>query len=118
MKRDLLATTTLCGVSVAVSIIFEIPIFFYAGQLLAWLGPDRTFCLAYLFHGCRCFLYTLLTPETVWCGPRLPRSRVFDSASLHGAERVAPNRWVLAPEVLHGFCFSLMWSGAGLALHQ
>jgi hypothetical protein len=69
-----------------VQVVFEIPIFFYVGRLLEWLGPDWTFAVAYFFHASRCYLYTLLEPETVW--------------------------WVLAPEVLHGFCFSLMWSGA------
>ena len=69
-----------------VQVVFEIPIFFYAGRLLEWLGLDWTFAVAYFFHASRCYLYTLLEPETVW--------------------------WVLAPEVLHGFCFSLMWSGA------
>eukprot|EP01051_Picozoa_sp_SAG22_P014615 SAG22_NODE_1800_length_3543_cov_2.011614_1_plen_368_part_00 len=53
LKRYLMASTTLCGVSVAVSVVFEIPIFFYAGVILNWSGLEWVFTLAYFFLACR-----------------------------------------------------------------
>jgi MFS family permease len=86
LQNDLKASTTLCGLTVGVTVLFELPIFAYTDSLLKSLGHDGMFTLAMLAFCVRCYGYTLLTEETKW--------------------------WILALEALHGVTFALMWSAA------
>ena len=63
---ELGADSTLCGYSVAVTVIFEIPIFQFGAQLVERLGHDAMMWLATASYVARVFGYTRLEPHTVW----------------------------------------------------
>ena len=86
LQNELDGSPTLCGLSVGVTVVFELPIFQYGAQLLSCLGHDLMCIGALLAYAVRVYGYTLLTPHTVW--------------------------WVLALEVLHGITFGLAWTAA------
>ena len=86
LQSDLQASTFLCGLTVLVNVIFELPIFIYTDVLLKRLGHDGMFIFAMFFYVIRAFGYTFLTVDTVY--------------------------FVLALEALHGFTFALMWAAA------
>ena len=86
LQNDLKASTTLCGLTVGVTVLFELPLFSYTDTLMKILGHDGMFVLAMLAFCVRCYGYTLLTEETKW--------------------------WILPLEALHGVTFALMWSAA------
>jgi len=83
LTTDLQASTSFCGLSVAVTVIVEIPLFHYGRVLLTYFGRDRMLGAALAAYIIRVFGYTLLTPTTVW--------------------------WILPLEVLHGLGFSNVW---------
>ncbi len=83
LSHSLGASASLCGYSVGITVIFELPIFHYASALLRRVGHDAMVLVALLAHALRCYAYTLLTPSSVW--------------------------WLLAIEPLHGVTFALMW---------
>ena len=83
LEQDLEASTKLCGATVAVTVIFELPIFHYSNQLLEHMGHDALFTTALIAYILRVFGYTYLTTGTV--------------------------DWVLALEALHGVTFACMW---------
>ena len=85
-EKELGATPSLCGLSVSVTVIFELPIFLYADALLTRLGHDLMVGLAVLAYAARVYGYTTLGASTVW--------------------------WLLALEPLHGVTFSLAWVAA------
>lgn len=76
--QDLHASNTLCGVSVIITVIFEIPLFAVAPDLLEYFGVPNLAILGALSYVVRVVAYTL-----------------------------APNPWVmLVFEPLHGFTFA------------
>jgi hypothetical protein len=46
LVNDLEASTLLCGLSVGVNVLFELPIFWYASNFMAILGHDGMFILS------------------------------------------------------------------------
>ncbi len=83
MVNDLYASTLLCGLSVGVNVLFELPIFWYASSILKYLGSDGMFLLSMTCFVIRVYGYTLLTPSTKW--------------------------WILALESMHGVTFATFW---------
>ena len=83
---DMGASTTLCGLSVGVTVILELPVFALSGKLLKHLGHDALLCIALAAYAIRANGYALLTPQTVW--------------------------YVLFLESLHGLTFACMWIAA------
>jgi MFS family permease len=83
LQNDLQASTTLCGYTVGVTVLFELPIFHYSKYLLKTWGHDLLFVFAMLAYSIRVIGYTLLTPSTV--------------------------HWILLLEVLQGITFASMW---------
>lgn len=83
MVNDLKSSTFLCGLSVGVNVLFELPIFWYASSILNALGSDGMFLLSMTCFVIRVYGYTLLTPATKW--------------------------WILPLESMHGVTFSLFW---------
>ena len=77
LQNDLKGSVTLCGLSVLVSVLPELPIFHFSEWFLNTLGFHGCFALSYGFYSLRTYLYTLLRPSTVG--------------------------WFLAIEILHGF---------------
>jgi len=83
MVNELHSSTFLCGLSVGVNVLFEIPIFWYASSILNCLGSDGMFLLSMICFVVRVYGYTLLTPSTKW--------------------------WILALESMHGVTFAMFW---------
>ncbi|CAJ1948299.1 unnamed protein product [Cylindrotheca closterium] len=83
MQDDLQSTTTLCGYSVGVTVLLEVPIFHNSKYLLKEWGHDKLFMIAMIAYIIRAFGYTMLTTSTV--------------------------HWVLALEIFHGITFGCMW---------
>jgi Na+/melibiose symporter-like transporter len=84
MVNDLNASTLLCGLSVGVNVLFELPIFWYASPIMRTLGHDMMFLLSMVCFVVRVYGYTLLTPSTKW--------------------------WILALESMHGVTFATFWT--------
>jgi len=83
LVNDLGASTLLCGLTVGVNVLFELPIFWYASQFMAVLGHDGMFLLSMTCFTFRVWGYTLLTPSTKW--------------------------FVLLLEIMHGITFACFW---------
>jgi MFS family permease len=83
LQNDLGATTRLCGWTVGVTVLCEIPIFYYSKMWLRTIGHDGLFVIALIAYSTRVYGYTLLTPSTV--------------------------SYILALEILHGVTFAAMW---------
>ena len=83
LQDDLGSSTTLCGYTVGVTVLFEIPIFHNSKYLLKEWGHDLLFVISMLAYSVRVFGYTFLTPSTI--------------------------HWILPLEVLHGITFACMW---------
>ncbi len=83
LVNDLDASTLLCGLSVGVNVLFELPIFWYASSILNYLGSDGMFILSMTCFFIRVYGYTLLTPSTKW--------------------------WILPLESMHGVTFATFW---------
>ena len=83
MVNDLQSSTLLCGLSVGVNVIFELPIFWYASWMVGKLGLDGMQLLSMTCFVVRVYGYTLLTPDTKW--------------------------WILPLEILHGVTFACFW---------
>jgi MFS family permease len=83
LQNNLHASTTLCGYTVGVTVLFEIPIFLHSKFFLQRLGHDVLFLLAMVAYVIRVGGYTFLTPATVY--------------------------WILPLEGLHGITFASMW---------
>jgi MFS family permease len=86
VKNDLEGSTTLCGLSVLVTVLFELPVFHYSAQILDKLGHNGCFLVAYASYSIRVWAYTFLTKDNVWL--------------------------LLPIESLHGFTFAVMWIAA------
>lgn len=78
------ASTVLCGLSVLVTVVFELPIFYYAGAIVKKLGTRKMILLGQAAWVVRAFFYASMS--VAWT--------------------------VLLIEPLHGVTFSLVWSGA------
>ena len=63
---DLHASTLLCGYSVGVNVLLELPIFWNAKKFTQFLGHDGMMILSMTCFCIRVFCYTLLTPSTRW----------------------------------------------------
>jgi PPP family 3-phenylpropionic acid transporter len=83
LQNELGAPTKLCGYTVGVTVLFELPIFHYSKSLLRYWGHDWLFLVAMSAYSIRVLGYTMLTPATVY--------------------------WILPLEVLHGITFACMW---------
>ena len=83
LQNDLNTSTELCGYTVGVTVLLELPIFHFSDYLLSKLGHDFLFIASMLAYSMRVFGYTFLSPETA--------------------------HWVLALEFLHGITFACMW---------
>jgi MFS family permease len=83
LVNDLQASTLLCGLSVGVNVLFELPIFWYASKFMAVFGHDGLFMVSMICFVIRVYGYTLLTPATKWA--------------------------VLLLEILHGITFACFW---------
>jgi MFS family permease len=86
LQNDLHASTKLCGLTVGVTVLFELPIFHYSELLLQKVGHDALFATSMAAYVIRAFGYTLLTESTLY--------------------------WILPLEVLHGITFACMWIAA------
>lgn len=86
IKNDLDGSTTLCGLSVLVTVLFELPVFHYSSKILDTLGHNGCFLVAYASYSIRVWAYTFLTKDNVWL--------------------------LLPIESLHGFTFAVMWIAA------
>ncbi|CAE7771186.1 MFSD6 [Symbiodinium sp. KB8] len=84
LLQQLQASTFLCGLSVMVTVIFELPIFAYASSLLRRFGTTKLILLAQLAWVIRAVLYSRMS--AAWA--------------------------VLLVEPLHGVTFALAWVGA------
>lgn len=84
LLRELQASTLLCGLSVVVTVLFELPIFSYASQLLQLLGIRRMILLGQAAWVVRAVFYANI---------RVPWT-------------------VLLIEPLHGVTFALVWIAA------
>lgn len=84
LLQELKASTMLCGLSVVVTVIFELPIFHYAKLLLRKLGARRMILLGQLAWVVRAVFYANMS--TAWT--------------------------VLLIEPLHGVTFALVWTAA------
>eukprot|EP00287_Rhodomonas_sp_CCMP768_P011409 CAMPEP_0196727934 /NCGR_PEP_ID=MMETSP1091-20130531/8783_1 /TAXON_ID=302021 /ORGANISM="Rhodomonas sp., Strain CCMP768" /LENGTH=462 /DNA_ID=CAMNT_0042070619 /DNA_START=76 /DNA_END=1464 /DNA_ORIENTATION=+ len=58
--EDLGATNSLCGLSVAVTVIFEIPLFYFTGSILRTFSLPYLLILAGLSYAVRVFVYTIV----------------------------------------------------------
>ena len=83
MVNDLEASTLLCGLSVGVNVLFELPIFWYASKLMKTFGHDGLFIFSMACFVVRVYGYTLLGPSTKWN--------------------------ILFLEILHGVTFACFW---------
>ena len=83
LQDELKASTELCGYTVGVTVLLELPIFHFSEELLAKLGHDNLFLVSMLAYASRVIGYTFLTPDTV--------------------------HWVLLLEFSHGITFACMW---------
>ena len=84
LVNDLQASTLLCGLSVGVNVLFELPIFWHAETVMKTLGGhDGMYLVAMLCFFVRVVGYTWLTPAT--------------------------RCYILLLEVLHGITFACFW---------
>jgi MFS family permease len=86
LQNDLEASTALCGYTVGITVLLEIPVFQNSKSLLARLGHDGLMVIAMVAYATRVIGYTMLTPGTV--------------------------HWILLLETLHGITFACAWSSA------
>lgn len=61
------ASTTLCGITVGVTVLFELPIFHHSAWFLRNMSHDTMLMIAMLAYVVRVYAYTLLDENTVWC---------------------------------------------------
>jgi PPP family 3-phenylpropionic acid transporter len=83
MVNDLNASTFLCGLSVGVNVVFELPIFWYAQHFLSVFGHDGMLMVSMICLVVRVSGYTLLMPSTKWL--------------------------ILPLEICHGITFACFW---------
>jgi len=83
LVNDLEASNMLCGLTVGVNVLFELPIFWYASKFMELLGHDGMFLLSMTCFVVRVWGYTLLTPSTKWL--------------------------ILLLEIMHGITFACFW---------
>jgi Na+/melibiose symporter-like transporter len=86
LQNELHGNTTLCGLTVGVTVIIEFPMFHYNQKIAQRLGHHGMMMTALLAYSIRSFGYTLLTTETRY--------------------------YILFLEALHGVTFALLWSAA------
>lgn len=86
LQNDLQASTAICGYTVGVTVLLEIPVFGHSKFLLSNVGHDGLFVISMLAYTTRVLGYTMLTPNTV--------------------------HYILLLEVLHGITFSTAWIAA------
>eukprot|EP00386_Alphamonas_edax_P002849 GDKI01008723.1.p1 GENE.GDKI01008723.1~~GDKI01008723.1.p1 ORF type:complete len:451 (+),score=139.43 GDKI01008723.1:221-1573(+) len=84
MLRGMGASNALCGTAVALTVLFEMPVMFYANTLIKEWGVAKMILFGHGAYVIRVILYTLIpSPE-----------------------------WVLLVEPLHGLTFAMVWCAA------
>ena len=83
LQNEMHANTFLCGLSVGVTVLLELPLFHYAGKLHSTLGHDGMMLTGMAAYVVRVLGYTFLTVSSRYC--------------------------ILALETLHGVTFALIW---------
>lgn len=83
LQNELKGSTVLCGYTVGMTVLTEMPIFHYSNVLLPRLGHDLLFVIAMAAYTIRVWGYTFLTPQSVWL--------------------------VMLLETMHGITFGCMW---------
>lgn len=84
VQNDLGGSTFLCGVTILVTVIPEIPIFYYSGLILSTLGESGALIVSYICYIIRVIGYTVLTPDTVW--------------------------YIMFLELMNGPCYAILWA--------
>lgn len=92
LVNDLGASTLLCGLTVGVNVLIEVPIFWYAQSIMAAIGHDGMFVISMVCFIVRVLGYTLLTPATRWL--------VLPLESMHGITFAC--FWVATTDVAKG----------------
>lgn len=80
LMEHLYASASLCGMTVGVTVLFELPIFHYFPQLLKYAGHDILLLFSMTSFAIRSYGYAILTPKSV--------------------------NWILPFESLHGISFA------------
>eukprot|EP00945_MAST-04E_sp_MAST-4E-sp1_P001608 g1608.t1 len=78
------ASKLLCGLTVGMTVLFELPIFYYGKSILKTMGPQVMMAIAMVAFLIRMFGYAILTKETL--------------------------NYILLLELLHGLTFAMMWT--------
>jgi len=86
LMEDLGASIVLCGASVLMTTLFELPLFYWMAWLNNNFGYDKLLMISQLCYVCRVWGYTYLTADTV--------------------------SYILPIEILHGLTFGTLWCGA------
>jgi MFS family permease len=60
------STNFICGLSVVVTVVFEIPLFFYASQMLEFFGPVIMLAISTMAYSVRVVGYTLIPQSSNW----------------------------------------------------
>lgn len=60
------ASNFICGVTVVVTVVFEIPVFYFSNSILAYFGSIPLLCIATLSYAVRVVGYTLIPKSTDW----------------------------------------------------
>ena len=101
------ASTTLCGASVAISVLLELPIFYNAKAIVNRLGPSAMWSIAALAMSIRAFLFTLVTPTNVWYVVPLAEAfhgvtfACFWTVGIEGANQLLPMEWKTTSQTLY-----------------
>lgn len=121
LQNDLHATTVLCGWTVGVTVLFELPIFWCSKFLLQRVGHDGLFLISLSAYSTRVFGYTMLRPSTVhWVLPL----EVFHGvtfacalvASVDYSAAVAPKEWSTTVQSILTTVMSCVGGGIGSIL--
>lgn len=102
IEKSLHGSQLIMGVSVLVTCAFEVPVFYYAKNLLDHVSPDLTILISLASYIVRFGAYWLLNE---YHGRSLP-------STLPLTVCLANAWWILVPECLHGLTFALMWCSA------
>lgn len=86
LMEDLGASIVLCGASVLMTTLFELPLFYWMDWLNSTFGYNILLITAQVCYVCRVWGYTYLTSETKY--------------------------YILPIEILHGITFGTLWCGA------
>jgi len=108
----------LCGYTVGVTVIFEIPIFHNAKKLLKWPGRDCLYLISMFCYVIRVYGYTLLTHDTRYYLLGLEWLHGFTYAcmwisSIDYSREVAPEGWITSTQMLVTGSYSMLGTSLG-----